>query len=104
MNGNVFSSEGIAPTLTTNKGEGNKIAIEARINSSQDGIVVSGGGQSYPHSRTRQCTESNVICIDKTVFGTERKIANTITAREDRGISAHNQEGTAVGIIVKHED
>ncbi len=27
MNGNVFSSEGIAPTVTTNKGEGNKIAI-----------------------------------------------------------------------------
>ena len=27
MNGNVFSSEGIAPTLTTNKGEGNKIAV-----------------------------------------------------------------------------
>lgn len=27
MNENVFSSEGIAPTVTTNKGEGNKIAI-----------------------------------------------------------------------------
>lgn len=27
MNGNVFSDEGLAPTLTTNKGEGNKIAI-----------------------------------------------------------------------------
>lgn len=27
MNGNVFSSEGIEPTLTTNKGEGNKIAV-----------------------------------------------------------------------------
>lgn len=27
MNGNVFSEEGLAPTLTTNKGEGNKIAI-----------------------------------------------------------------------------
>lgn len=27
MNGNVFDSNGLAPTLTTNKGEGNKIAI-----------------------------------------------------------------------------
>lgn len=27
MNGNVFDSCGLAPTLTTNKGEGNKIAI-----------------------------------------------------------------------------
>lgn len=43
MNGNVFSSEGISPTLTTNKGEGNKVAIVAKIISSQDGLVVSGG-------------------------------------------------------------
>ena len=27
MNGNVYDSDGISPTLTTNKGEGNKIAI-----------------------------------------------------------------------------
>ena len=27
MNGNCYSSEGVNPTLTTNKGEGNKIAI-----------------------------------------------------------------------------
>lgn len=50
MNGNVFSSEGIAPTVTTNKGEGNKIAICAKINSSQDGVVVSGGGISPTHT------------------------------------------------------
>lgn len=48
MNGNVFSSEGIAPTVTTNKGEGNKIAICAKINSSQDGVVVSGGVYHQP--------------------------------------------------------
>lgn len=76
MNGNVFSSEGIAPTLTTNKGEGNKVAVL--------------------HTHTQ-------FAMDKTVFGTERRIANTITAREDRGISIHNQEGTAVGIIVNED-
>lgn len=27
MNGNVFDENGLAPTITTNKGEGNKIAI-----------------------------------------------------------------------------
>lgn len=27
MNGNVFASEGLAPTITTNKGEGNKVLI-----------------------------------------------------------------------------
>ena len=27
MNGNCYSADGVNPTLTTNKGEGNKIAI-----------------------------------------------------------------------------
>ncbi len=31
MNGNVFSEDGLAPTLTTNKGEGNKILTDIRI-------------------------------------------------------------------------
>lgn len=31
MNGNVFSDDGLAPTLTTNKGEGNKILTGIRI-------------------------------------------------------------------------
>lgn len=31
MNGNVFDAEGLAPTLTTNKGEGNKILTGTRI-------------------------------------------------------------------------
>lgn len=31
MNGNVFSDDGLAPTLTTNKGEGNKILSNLRI-------------------------------------------------------------------------
>lgn len=79
MNGNVFSSEGIAPTLTTNKGEGNKIAV------------------LHTHTHTQ-------FGMDKTIFGTEREIANTLTAREDRGISIHNQEGTAVGVIVNERD
>lgn len=72
MNGNVFSSDGISPTLTTNKGEGVKIEI---------------GG----------------IILDKTIYGTEREIANTITAREDRGVSKRRQEGTAIGIIVDED-
>lgn len=93
MNGNVFSSEGLAPTVTTNKGEGNKIAIRTTTNLPQDEVLRSWGGY----------TESNVICMDKTIFGKERRIANTLTAREDRGISRHNQEGTAIGIIVNED-
>ena len=48
MNGNVFDAEGIAPTLTTNKGEGIKVAY--RINSSQDGVIVYSDGISPTHS------------------------------------------------------
>lgn len=44
MNGNVFSSEGLAPTVTTNKGEGNKIAIRTTANLPQDEVLTSGGG------------------------------------------------------------
>lgn len=38
MNGNVYSSEGLAPTITTNKGEGMKISVEP-INEYEDGIA-----------------------------------------------------------------
>ena len=36
MNGNVFSEEGLAPTLTTNKGEGNKIIQELKLGLEQE--------------------------------------------------------------------
>lgn len=55
MNGNVYSTEGISPTVTTNKGEGNKIY---RINSAvKRGYKEAGPGDSinftFPSSKTR---------------------------------------------------
>ena len=46
MNGNVYDVDGLSPTLTTNKGEGNKVGIKivGRINSFQDGQVHSVNG------------------------------------------------------------
>lgn len=32
MNGNCYYSEGVNPTITTNKNEGNKIAIPVQLN------------------------------------------------------------------------
>ena len=48
MNGNVYDVDGLSPTLTTNKGEGNKVGIKivGRINSFQDGQVHSVNGIS----------------------------------------------------------
>ena len=70
MNGEVYSSKGVSPAITTNKGEGTKIAVPL------------------------------VFGIDKNANGEEREIANTLTAREDRGVSNQKQTGTAVAYSV----
>lgn len=52
MNGNVYDSTGLSPTLTTNKGEGIKTAIKiiGEISSSQDGKILSTDGIANCHS------------------------------------------------------
>ena len=55
MNGNVFNSEGLSPTLTTNKGEGVKILIPQATKAGY--IEMNSGGVcdlSYPNSKTRR--------------------------------------------------
>lgn len=55
MNGNVFSDEGLCPTLTTNKGEGIKIQISSATKS---GYEIATEGDSinleHPNSETRR--------------------------------------------------
>lgn len=72
MNGNVFDENGLAPTLTTNKGEGNKIAI--RQATKKGYIECEFGGVadlSYPESKTRRgrVWENGQIC--PTITATE---------------------------------
>lgn len=55
MNGNVFSEEGLSPTLTTNKGEGNKIAIKQATKLGYIECEIGGVADlSYPESKTRR--------------------------------------------------
>jgi len=58
MNGNVYSEEGIAPTITTNKGEGNKIlkvvCIEGK-NFNQNKVVYNTEGISYTINGQGHC-------------------------------------------------
>lgn len=82
MNGNVFSEDGLAPTLTTNKGEGNKILTGIRIRkltpkecfrlmgfSDKDFYVAKTGSkdiaqeilEKYPHQGKRQMSEADRI-------------------------------------------
>lgn len=52
MNGNVFDENGLAPTLTTNKGEGNKIAIRQATKKGYIECELGGVADlSYPESK-----------------------------------------------------
>lgn len=52
MNGNIYDSQFLSPSLTTNKGEGSKIAIKiiGEVNSSQEGQVHDISGIAKCHS------------------------------------------------------
>lgn len=55
MNGSVYSEEGLSPTLTTNKGEGNKVAIKQATKQGYIECEVGGVEDlSYPDSKTRR--------------------------------------------------
>lgn len=55
INGSVYSEEGLSPTLTTNKGEGNKVAIRQATKQGYIECEVGGVADlSYPDSKTRR--------------------------------------------------
>lgn len=75
MNGNVFGESGLAPTLTTNKGEGPKIAIRQATKKGYIECNVGGVADlSYPDSKTRRgrVQEDGYIC--PTITATETGI------------------------------
>ena len=72
MNGNVFDENGLAPTLTTNKGEGNKIPIRQATKKGYIECELGGVADlSYPESKTRRgrVQENGQIC--PTITATE---------------------------------
>ena len=75
MNGNVFSEDGLTPTLTTNKGEGNKVAIKQATKKGYIECEIGGVADlSYPNSKTRRgrVQENGTIC--PTITATETGI------------------------------
>jgi DNA (cytosine-5)-methyltransferase 1 len=63
MNGNVNTSN-VANTITTNKGEGQKILTLGRINSSQDGVIVDIEGIAPTHTAGHgNCPKVAIPCI-----------------------------------------
>lgn len=75
MNGNVFAGDGLAPTITTNKGEGSKVLIPQ---ATKQGYIECEVGDvadlSYPNSKTRRgCVQENGT-ISPTITVTETGI------------------------------
>lgn len=72
MNGNVFDENGLAPTLTTNKGEGNKIAIRQATKKGYIECELGGVADlSYPESKTRRGRVQGNGQICPTITATE---------------------------------
>lgn len=62
-------------------------------------MILAGGGS--PCERRVQISAESCFAIDKNRSGEERDVANTITAREDRGVSEQKQTGTAVVLKIR---
>lgn len=95
MNGNCYYSEGINPTLTCNKQEGNRIAIPVlapdRATKRQNGRRIKEDDDG----------SGDMFLIDKGIRAEEREVANCIESREDRGLSNRKQEGTLICLKLK---
>lgn len=72
MNGNVYSENGLSPTLTTNKGEGNKVAIKQATKQGYIECELGGVADlSYPDSKTRRGRVQDNGNICPTITATE---------------------------------
>ena len=75
MNGNVFVSDGLAPTITTNKGEGSKVLIPQATKQGYIEREVGGVADlSYPNSKTRRGRVQENGTISPTITATETGI------------------------------
>ena len=81
MNGNVFDSDYLCPTLTTNKGEGIKILIK---NATKKGYLIAEEGDgidtAYPESKTRRGR-------------VQKNMAHTITTDDSKGVIIQKPRG-----------
>lgn len=72
MNGNVYSENGLSPTLTTNKGEGSKVAIKQATKQGYIECELGGVADlSYPDSKTRRGRVQDNGNICPTITATE---------------------------------
>ena len=81
MNGNVYNNNGLAPTLTTNKGEGVKVAIQQATKKGYIECEVGGVADlSYPNSKTRRGRVQDGGNICPTLTATETGVCRIESA------------------------
>lgn len=110
INGNCYFSGGLNPTLTTNKGEGNKIAIPVltpeRSEKRQNGRRFKEDGDPS-FTLTGQDRHGVAVGINISTgiqSGELTQTATTVSARDYKGIPGGWQKQTAVAIEVDKDD
>ena len=103
MNGNVYDSNGLNPTLTTNKGEGNKIAIPVltpdRGEKRQNGRRFKEDGEPMftLTSQDRHGVATSVpVSMTRNIIEGEIEVAHCLNANDSRKFFGKNQKGNAV--------
>lgn len=92
----TYSPDGLTETLDTCTGGAENHTLPLNV----------GGVQDSPNLKCNRLQElqksTNERCfgIDKSIYGEPRPVANTLTAREDRGISSQKQTGTAIAYFI----
>ena len=109
MNGNCYSTDGVNPTLTTNKGEGNKIAIPVltpdRAVKRQNGRRFKEDGEE---SFTLTAQDRHGVAVEVTGYNATLNTGGGVTdtalalcARDYKGLSGSNQMMTIAAMCLQ---
>lgn len=114
MNGSVYSEDGLSPTLTTNKGEGNKVAIKQATKQGYIECEVGGVADlSYPDSKTRRgrvqdngntcptitATETGICRIEKSLENNSNKLTHEEWKQKMYKNFIEDADGEVSGVI-----
>ena len=107
-NTQVFEADGITEALDTAQGGGRghhtvipiKCGYQHGLTETDISPTLQARDYKGINNQDMACVCILVFGLDKCKNGKEKNIANTVTAREDRGVSNHNAEGTAIAIPV----
>lgn len=114
MNGSVYSEDGLSPTLTTNKGEGNKVAIKQATKQGYIKCEVGGVADlSYPDSKTRRgrvqdngntcptitATETGICRIEKSLENNSNKLTHEEWKQKMYKNFIEDADGEVSGVI-----